>query len=208
MFFGNPLFNDGADQKTLLPTLNHLSFSDQQSPRANRRLDVAYGADNIFAWFLPNKWGGDHDLKVGVSYMYSSLRTQDFGNLNGTFTIPSDLPFNRADPRTYPERLSIRVGGPLDFLMKGHFIGVFVQDKWRPSNRLTVSVGARYDVEITAARRTRTTRCIAAGSIGLSASTPTTSRRASASPTRWTTSRGRRSAAASACSTSARRSRS
>ena len=37
---------------------------------------------------------------------------QDFGNLNGTFTIPSDLPFNAADPRTYPERLSIRVGNP------------------------------------------------------------------------------------------------
>ena len=97
---------------------------------------------------MPNKWGGDHDLKVGVSYMYSSLRTQDFGNLNGTFTIPSDLPFNAADPRTYPERLSIRVGNPLDFYMKGHFIGGFVQDKWRPSNRLTVSVGARYDLEL------------------------------------------------------------
>ena len=149
VFFGNPLFNDGADQKTLLATLNQLSFSDQQSPRANRRLDIAYGADNIFAWFVPNKWGGDHDLKVGVSYMYSSLRTQDFGNLNGTFTVPSDQPFNAADPRTYPERLSIRVGNPLDFLMKGHFIGGFVQDKWRPSTRLTVNVGARYDVELT-----------------------------------------------------------
>ena len=33
--------------------------------------------------------------------------------------------------------------------MKGHFIGGFVQDKWRPSTRLTVNVGARYDVEIT-----------------------------------------------------------
>ncbi len=149
VFFGNPRFNAGEDQATLPATLMHLSFQDQQSPRANRRLDVAYGADNIFAWFVPNRWGGDHDLKAGVSYMYSSLRTQDFGNLNGTFTIPSDQPFNAADPRTYPERLSVRVGNPLDFYMKGHFIGGFVQDKWRPSNRLTVSVGARYDVEIT-----------------------------------------------------------
>jgi hypothetical protein len=149
VFFGNPLFNDGADQRSLLPTLNHLAFSDQQSPRANRRLDLAYGVDNIFAWFLPGKWGGDHDLKVGMSYMYSSLRVQDFGNLNGTFTIPSDLTFNAANPRTYPERLAIRVGNPLDFYMKGHFLGGFIQDKWRPSNRLTVSVGARYDLELT-----------------------------------------------------------
>lgn len=149
VFFGNPLFNESGDQKSLLPTLNHLNFSDQQSPRASRRLDLAYGADNIFAWFVPNKWGGDHDLKFGVNYMYSSLRVQDFGNMNGTFTIPSDQPFNPADPRTYPERLSIRVGNPLDFYMKGHFIGGFVQDKWRPNNRLTISGGLRYDVEIT-----------------------------------------------------------
>jgi Carboxypeptidase regulatory-like domain/TonB-dependent Receptor Plug Domain len=149
VFFGNPRFNAGENQATLPSTLVQLSFQDQQSPRANRRLDVAYGADNIFAWFLPNRLGGDHDLKVGVSYMYSSLRVQDFGNLNGTFTIPSDLAFDRNNPRTYPERLSIRVGNPLDFYMKGHFIGGFVQDKWRPSGRLTVSLGTRYDVEIT-----------------------------------------------------------
>jgi hypothetical protein len=148
VFFGNPLFNSGADQRSLLPTLNQLNFSDQQSPRANRRLDTAYGADNIFAWFLPNKWGGDHDMKFGVSYLYSSLRTQDYGNLNGTFTIPSDLPFNAANPRTFPERLAIRVGNPLDFYMKGHFLGMFAQDKWQPMDRLTVSLGLRYDLEL------------------------------------------------------------
>lgn len=148
VFFGNPLFNESRDQKSLLPTLNFLNFSDQQSPRANRRLDVAYGADSIFAWFLPNRLGGDHDMKFGVSYLYSSLRTQDFGNMNGTFTLATDLPFNPANPRTYPERLSIRVGNPLDFLMKGHFIGAFVQDKYRPTPRLTISAGLRYDVEL------------------------------------------------------------
>jgi Carboxypeptidase regulatory-like domain/TonB-dependent Receptor Plug Domain len=148
VFFGNPLFNESKNQRDLLPTLNHLNFSDQQSPRASRRLDVAYGADNIFAWFLPNKLGGDHDLKVGVTYMYSSLRNQDFGNMNGTFTFASDLPFDRNNPRTYPERVSIRVGNPLNFLMKGHFIGGFIQDKFRPSERLTLSAGLRYDVEI------------------------------------------------------------
>lgn len=148
VFFGNPLFNEGADQKTLASTLNHLNFSDQQSARANRRLDVAYGADNVFAWFLPNKWGGDHDMKFGINYLYSSLRVQDFGNLNGTFTIPSDLDFDAANPRTYPERLSIRVGNPLDFYMKGHFIGLFAQDKWRIGDDLTLSAGLRYDLEI------------------------------------------------------------
>jgi hypothetical protein len=148
VFFGNPLFNESRDQKSLLPTLNHLNFSDQQSPRASRRLDVAYGADNVFAWYLPNRWGGDHDVKFGINYLYSSLRNEDYGNMNGTFTTPSDLDFDPTIPRTYPERLSVRVGNPVNFYMKGHFIGMFAQDKWRIGENLTLSAGLRYDVEL------------------------------------------------------------
>ena len=56
VFFGNPNFNtNGFDQKILLPQLNYLNFQDQQSARASRRLDVAYGADDVFAWFLPEE---------------------------------------------------------------------------------------------------------------------------------------------------------
>jgi hypothetical protein len=147
VFFGNPRFNDGEPQESLPPQLNFLSFQDQQSSRANRRLDVAYGADNVFAWFLPGK-GGDHDMKFGANYLYSSLRIEDYGNQNGTFTLNTDQPFDRNNPRTYPERLSIRVPAAVNFLMKGHFIGLFAQDKWRINNNLTVNFGARYDVEI------------------------------------------------------------
>jgi hypothetical protein len=148
VWFGNPLFNtNGHDQKSLAPLLDQLNFEDQQSARANRRLDVAYGADNVFAWFLPNK-GGDHDMKFGVNYLYSTLRVENFGNMNGTWTFNSDQPYNPADPRTYPERFSIRVPGAVNFLMKGHFIGLFAQDKWRIGNDLTLSLGARYDIEV------------------------------------------------------------
>ena len=148
VFFGNPNFNsNGHDQKILLPQLNYLNFQDQQSARANRRLDVAYGSDDVFSWFVPNEHGS-HDLKFGINYLYSTLRVQDYGNMNGTFTLNTDLPFDRNNPRTYPERLQIRVPGAVDFLMKGHFIGVFAQDKWKLRNRLTLSLGGRYDLEI------------------------------------------------------------
>lgn len=148
VFFGNPNFNtNGHDQKILQPQLNYLSFQDQQSSRATRRLDVAYGADDVFAWFVPGK-GGDHDLKFGINYLYSTLRIETHSNQNGTFTMNSDLPFDRNNPRTFPERFSIRVPGIVNFLMKGHFIGMFAQDKWKLANNLTLSLGARYDFEI------------------------------------------------------------
>jgi hypothetical protein len=148
VWFGNPAFNtNGHDQRILQPRLVYLSFEDQQSSRANRRLDVAYGADNVFAWFVPNK-AGDHDLKFGINYLYSALRTEDYGDMNGTFRFNTDLPFDRNNPRTYPERFTVRVPDGLNFLMKGHFIGMFAQDKWKVHNNLTVNVGARYDVEL------------------------------------------------------------
>ena len=148
VFFGNPNFNtNGHDQKILAPLLDYLNFEDQQSARANRRLDVAYGADNVFAWFLPGK-GGDHDMKFGVNYLYSGLRIEDYGTMNGAWTFNTDRPYNAADAFTYPERFSIRVGAPVNFLMKGHFIGLFAQDKWRIGNDFTLSLGARYDFEI------------------------------------------------------------
>jgi hypothetical protein len=148
VFFGNPNFNtNGHDQKILAPLLDYLNFEDQQSARANRRLDVAYGADNVFAWFVPNK-AGDHDLKFGVNYLYSTLRTENYGNMNGTWVFNTDQPYNPANPSTYPERFSVRVPGAVNFLMKGHFIGMFAQDKWRIGNDFTLSLGARYDIEV------------------------------------------------------------
>src|SRR5207247_11337545 len=102
-----------------------------------------------FDWYLPGK-KGDHDLKFAASYYYLPLDVFDAGNQNGTFTFSaSDRDFNAADPRTYPDRFSIRVPGISDIVVKGREVGVFGQDKWKMNNRLTLSLGLRYDVELT-----------------------------------------------------------
>lgn len=147
VFFGNPGLFETGRQADLPPTLDMLTFLDQQSARASSRKDDTFGLDDTFAWFVPNK-GGDHDIKFGLQYVYAPLRFSDEGNMNGTFQFNTDLPFDRANPRTYPERLSIRVPGSLDFLMKGHFIGLFAQDKWRLNERATLNLGLRYDLEV------------------------------------------------------------
>src|SRR5262245_1464628 len=148
VFFGNPGYFDTGDQALLDPLLNHQTFTDGNSTRANRRMDPAYQLDDTFSWFVPGKTG-DHDFQFGRSCYYLPLHVFDATNLNGTFSFSSsDADFNPANPRTYPDRLSIRVPGVSDFFVKGTEVGVFAQDKWKVNRHFTGSIGLRYDVEI------------------------------------------------------------
>ena len=55
--FGNPGFNsNGRDQAALLPTLQYLTFIDQQSNVAQARINNAWQIDDTFAWFLLGAW--------------------------------------------------------------------------------------------------------------------------------------------------------
>jgi hypothetical protein len=148
--FANPCYNNnGRQQAQCEPTLNFQNFVDQQSDRAQARINDAYQIDNTFSWFVPGK-KGDHDLKFGAQYQYSTVQNSNDGNLNGTFSFAqSNGPFNQSNPRTYPDRFAIRVGGPLASKQKVHFVGAFAQDKWKLTNHLTLSLGLRWDAEVT-----------------------------------------------------------
>ena len=88
-------------------------------------------------------------MKFGASYYYLPLHQFNADTLNGSFGFSaSDKDFDRNDPRTYPDRLTIRVPVASDFFVKGTEVGVFAQDKWKVNSRLTTSLGLRYDVEI------------------------------------------------------------
>ena len=146
--FGNPGFNsNGRRQDELPPTLVFLNFVDQQSNVAQARINNAVQLEDTFSWFMPGK-KGDHDLKFGVQYQYSTNDNTEQGFRNGTFTFRTNDPFNPANPSTYPERLEIRVPGSSEFFMKAHFGSAFVQDKWHVNPRLTLSLGVRYDLEV------------------------------------------------------------
>jgi len=146
--FATAGYNGNGNRQDLLPPmLSFLTFNDQQSTVAQARVNNAYQLEDTFSWFVPG-WHGDHDFKGGLQYKYVSADSVTDDNLNGTFTLPTNGPYDPNNFRTYPERLSIRVPSGLTSYMKAHFIGAFFQDKWRWNDRLTMSLGARYDLEI------------------------------------------------------------
>jgi hypothetical protein len=147
--FANPCFNgNGRNQAACLPTLAFQTFTTQQSDVAQSRVNDAIQVEDTFSWFLPGR-RGDHDIRFGVQGQYSQSRNLNEGNLNGTFTFGrSNGPFDPADPSTYPERFSIRVPGRSNALPRSRFFAAFVQDKWNVTDALTLSLGARYDLEV------------------------------------------------------------
>jgi len=146
--FANANYNaNGGHGDQLLPTLQFQTFADQQSSVMQARVNDAYQFDDTFSWFIPGA-KGDHNIRAGVQYEQVKVFSTAQDNWNGTFMFSrSNVPFNAANPSTYPDRLQIRVPGPLEYTQKEHFYTGFIQDKWKTGKRLTVSLGVRYDLE-------------------------------------------------------------
>jgi hypothetical protein len=134
-------------QSLLPPRLAYLSLDLQANTTMDFSLDDAYAVEDTFSWFIPNK-GGNHDAKFGARFNYIWISNPNNANANGTYSFGHDLPFNPADPRTYPERFSIRVPGPLEYEMITRVWELYAQDKWQLKPGFTLSLGARYDLEV------------------------------------------------------------
>lgn len=146
--FTAPEVQKGVPLADLPPTLSMLTFFDGTRPGALFRINNAYEIAETFTHFVPEWAGGDHDLKFGVQYVFSTIELPDQTDMNGRFGFATDRLFDRNDPSTYPERLFIRVPASSDILVPTHVGILFAQDKWHRGN-LTLNVGVRYDIEIT-----------------------------------------------------------
>jgi Carboxypeptidase regulatory-like domain len=145
--FASSEWLNGAHQWELPPRYEMLTFDDNYTDEAGTRIDTAYEIDESFSWFVPNKWGGENDIKFGAQYIFVEAKIIGENNMNGTFEFSTDQAFNPADPRTYPERLSIFVPEAENTRLTSHVAVLFAQNKWRRGN-LTLNFGARYDLEI------------------------------------------------------------
>ena len=90
----------------------YLSFNAQADDTIDFSLDDAYSIDDTFSWFIPDKMGR-HDTKFGCQvHAHLDQQPQQRATPTAPTAFRHDLPFNPADPRTIPERFSIRVPGP------------------------------------------------------------------------------------------------
>jgi hypothetical protein len=148
---GNAGFKFGdeaqSDMTICAPQLNYLEQIEGGSTESQGPWDTNYQVEDNLSWFVPGK-KGDHNIKVGGRFTYTKLRRVSQINQNGTFNFNTDLRFDPANPRTYPERLVIRIPNAYDATMTNHVYEGFVQDKWQINDQTTLSLGLRYDLEI------------------------------------------------------------
>ncbi len=135
--------------RTQGPNLTYLTFQDGVRNAGTHWITDSPEFSDTLSWYVPGKRGGTHDMKFGFQMYYVQWHYQNNAQLNGSFTIPSNNSFNAADPRTYPERLTIQAPTDQVITMKQYAYTGFVQDKWHVSNRATFNLGLRYDIDFT-----------------------------------------------------------
>jgi Carboxypeptidase regulatory-like domain len=141
--------NAGLDQRLVAPVLDYDTFDIQAATTMDYSIQYGHSIDDTFSWFIPDA-KGRHDLKFGARYSHVWLSNPNWGNMNGTYQFRQnqDPVFNVNNPRSFPERLTMRVPGPLDYEMIMHVGEFYAQDKWQMRPGLTLSAGVRYDLEV------------------------------------------------------------
>jgi hypothetical protein len=91
-------------------------------------------------------------MKVGGDFSHIPFADDSQVNINGTYQFGADQPFNPNDPASVAN-----LRGPILFTMTtpanyvpmpSQYLGLFVQDDWRPTPSLTINAGLRYDLQI------------------------------------------------------------
>lgn len=88
-----------------------------------------------------------HNVKVGGEITFMETSYCACAQQTGSFVFGTDLPFDAANPATWPVRFSQSINlAPLPLPDK--YFGLFLQDDWQLTDRLTINLGVRWDVDL------------------------------------------------------------
>lgn len=86
---------------------------------------------------------GNHVLKAGFDGSIVNFQFDNMGSPLGSWTFPRDVPYNAADPTTYPTQYTNSLPTYGETPIK--VLGLYIQDDWTPTAGLTFNLGLRFD---------------------------------------------------------------
>jgi hypothetical protein len=94
---------------------------------------------------LQVEFGGTHDFKAGVNYSHTAWNQSTGYAGNMYFFDANNVTY---DPDTLTNWYWIETTGPYSFSAKADYLGLFIQDAYKPIDNLTFRFGTRYDKSI------------------------------------------------------------
>ena len=87
---------------------------------------------------------GAHTMRAGFTANLLVQSGTTPVNAEGTYVFQTNLPFDAANPGTYPTRFTQSLGDPA-FQVDETITSTFAEDEWQPGGGLTVRAGLRWD---------------------------------------------------------------
>lgn len=118
--------------------------SPTNSPQWWKEMNIQI--NDLFSYFVPS-WHGEHSLKTGFQFFRPHFWGAFPDPAYGQFTFAKD-PTDFNDPSTYPKPTQYTTSlGDTSYSILNPTYGMFYQDNWALSHKLTLNLGVRYDLE-------------------------------------------------------------
>jgi hypothetical protein len=95
--------------------------------------------------YLMHAWGGNHQWKMGFDFSHIPFEGDLTNSPLGSWTFPRDVPYNAADPTTYPTQYTNSL--PTYANIPVNTYAAYLQDDWQAGGGLTFNLGLRYDLQ-------------------------------------------------------------